>query len=103
MTKRPIRYELSNIADNDIEEIFDYTEKEYGFDKAIIYVSGFEELFSSLVDNPELGRTRTEIKKGLRSIPKDEHIVFYRILSDHIRIVRVLHGSRDLPNFLKGR
>lgn len=101
MSKEPRRYQLSDIADSDIDAIFDYTEKEYGLDKAVAYVSGFEELFISLVDNPELGRTRSEIKQGLRSISKDEHIVFYRILSDHIRIVRVLHGSRDLPNFLK--
>ncbi len=102
MSNKPIRYELSEIADSDIDAIFDYTEREYGFDKAVGYVSGFEELFSLLLDNPELGRIRSEIRDGLRSIPKDEHIVFYRILSDHIRIVRVLHGSRDLPNFLKG-
>ncbi|MDX9789405.1 MAG: type II toxin-antitoxin system RelE/ParE family toxin [Candidatus Kapabacteria bacterium] len=44
-----------------------------------------------------MGGTRNEIKESLYSFPKDNHIIFYRILDDHIRIVRVLHGSRDIP------
>lgn len=34
------------------------------------------------------------------NITPNSHIIFYRICTDHIRIVRVLHGSRDLPQFL---
>jgi len=48
-----------------------------------------------------MGRTRNEIKKELRIFPKASHVVFYRILKDTIRIVRVLHGSKDLPSFLR--
>nr|WP_298002519.1 type II toxin-antitoxin system RelE/ParE family toxin [uncultured Flavobacterium sp.] len=54
--------------------------------------------FYFLFKNPFSGTNRTEIKEGLYSFPKDNHIIFYRIFSNHIRIIRVLHGSRDLPN-----
>ena len=90
-------YELSTEADQDISDIFDYTESEFGLDQAVAYVSAFDECFSQLLDNPKLGRERTEIRKALRSINHEAHVVFYRILSDRIRIVRILHGSRDLP------
>lgn len=90
-------YELSDEADADLEEIFDYTEQEHGIDQAIRYVSGFEEAFDLLVENPETGRVRREIRPGLRSVLKDQHAVFYRVLADRVRIVRVLHGSRDVP------
>lgn len=94
-------YELSVAADEDIEEIFEYTDKEYGQDQAIQYLSDLEELFAQLTDTPALGKSRDEIKTGLRSFPKAEHIVFYRVLKDRIRIVRVLHASRDLPKFFE--
>ncbi len=94
-------YELSKQADIDLEEIFDYTEKEFDFDQAVEYLIDFEELFNHLIINPELGKKRDEIVPGLRSFPIAKHVVFYRLLKDRIRIVRVLHGSRDIPNFLK--
>ena len=90
-------YELSPEADQDISEIFDYTVDEFGIDQAVSYVSQFDVLFEQLVDNSELGRKRLEIRAELRSITQESHVVFYRILKDRIRIVRVLHGSRDLP------
>ncbi|WP_363315644.1 type II toxin-antitoxin system RelE/ParE family toxin [Chryseobacterium sp. sg2396] len=52
-----------------------------------------------MVMNPYSGKKRNEVKSGLYSFPKDHHVIFYRILDDHIRIVRVLHGSRDIPNY----
>ncbi len=55
-------YELSTEADQDISDIFDYTEAEFGLDQAVTYVSAFDECFSQLVNNPKLGRERTEIR-----------------------------------------
>lgn len=91
-------YVLSERADADLEEIFDYTYEEFGFNQAEKYLLEIESVFYFLFKNPFSGRSRTEIKEGLYSFPKDNHIIFYRILNDHIRIIRVLHGSRDLPN-----
>lgn len=95
-------YVLSEIADSDLEDIFDYTVREFGFKQAENYLREIEEVFNFLFTNPSLGRTRSEIKEYLFSFPKDNHVVFYRVLENHIRIVRVLHGSRDLPTFFLG-
>ncbi len=100
MTKTDLFYELSVEADKDIEAILDYTAEEFGLDQAVTYVNAFDDVFTELLDNPELGRRRPEIRQGLRSIAKESHIVFYRILKDRIRIVRILHGNRDMPKFL---
>lgn len=90
-----VGYQLSSEADNDI---FDYTELEHGFDQAIQYLMSLEEIFKNLVLHPEIGRQRNEIKNGLLSILEQYHVVFYIILNNHIRIVRVLHGRKDIPN-----
>lgn len=100
MAHAPILYELSQDADNDLVEIFDYTVEQFGFEQAVQYLSGFEQVFKNLCSNPKSGRERVEIRNGLRSFSKESHIVFYRILKDRIRIVRVLHASRDIIRFL---
>ena len=92
-------YILSEIADKDLEDIFDYTFDEFGFDQAEKYLLEIEEIFQNLIINPQIGKKRDEIKQGLYSFPKDNHIIFYRILDNHIRIVRVLHGRRDVPKY----
>ncbi|MEN6456756.1 MAG: type II toxin-antitoxin system RelE/ParE family toxin [Prolixibacteraceae bacterium] len=100
MTQSGFIYRLSQEADRDLEEIFDYTVREFGVDHAIAYVNGFEEVFVILVANPELGRKRDEIRNGLRSFVKGSHTIFYRILKNHIRIVRILHSCRDIIKLL---
>lgn len=90
-------YTLSREADHDLEEVFDYTFERYGMDRAVSYVNDFETIFDQLVVNPNLGRDRSIIRKGLRSITKEKHVIFYRQMQTHIRIIRVLHCSRDLP------
>ena len=92
-------YILSEITDKDLEDIFDYTFDEFGFDQAEKYLLEIEEIFFFFFINPQIGKKRDEIKQGLYSFPKDNHIIFYRILDNHIRIVRVLHGSRDIPKY----
>jgi toxin ParE1/3/4 len=94
-------YELSAEADMDLEEILDYTHLEFGFDQAEKYLTELLETFYQLSINPKIGKERNEIKVDLRSFPKGQHVIFYRILVDRIRIVRIMHGNRDLPMYLK--
>jgi len=101
MPKTLEEYRLSINADIDLEEIFDYTERVHSFNQAIKYLTDLEVVFESLVLSPTIGRKRNEIKTELYSISEQEHTIFYKILSDHIRIVRVLHGSKDIPKYFK--
>lgn len=93
-------YELSQEADTDLQEIFDYTQEKFGSDQAIAYLTGLDELFYALCTHPHTGRVRSEIRPRLRSISYVSHVVFYRVVDKHVRIVRVLHASRDIPKFL---
>lgn len=95
-------YVLSQAAEEDLGQTFDYTELEFGLNQAVRYLFEMEQVFHRLCDNPVMGRERKEIRDGLRAIPCGSHVIFYRILTHQIRVVRVLHASRDLPQFLKG-
>ena len=91
------RYELSHEADQDLSDIFDYTDAQFGIEQAALYLNDIDALLAQLVAHPEAGRERPDIREGLRSMPCNSHVIFYRILKDHIRVIRVLHGSRDVP------
>lgn len=91
-----MQYELSAAADRDLEAIFDYTEHEFGAGQAAAYLTRISEQLETLMDNPALGRDRDEVRPGLRSLAVGQHVLFYRLLSDRLRIVRVLHGRQDL-------
>ncbi len=47
---------------------------------------------------PGMGRRRDELSPGLRSVVQGSYIIFYRPLEDGIRLMRVVHGARDLPS-----
>ena len=95
------RYVLAEAAKNDLQEIYGFGIHKFGHSQATKYLEGLREYFKALTTNPDLGKQRDEIKVGLYSLPHVSHIIFYRILPDRIRIVRVLHGRSDIPKHLK--
>ncbi|TQI71429.1 toxin ParE1/3/4 [Gramella sp. Hel_I_59] len=94
-------YILSKKTQEDINDIYEFGVNKFGQDQAIEYLIGLRTHFELLLKNPLIGKKRDEIKEGLFSFPFISHIVFYRIFNNHIRIVRVLHGSRDIKKFIK--
>jgi len=90
------RYELSQEADNDLVNIYDYTITQFGDEQAVTYLSGLENSFDNLCRTPLSGRNRSEIREGLRSIAYVSHIIFYRLIENKVWIVRILHSSRDI-------
>jgi plasmid stabilization system protein ParE len=48
--------------------------------------------------HPYAGRTRDELRPGLRSLVSHRNIIFYRVRDDGPEIVRVLDGRRDIDS-----
>ncbi len=82
--------EISQEADQDLEDIFDYTLAAYGLEHAVKYVSSFDDIFDALSNNPALDRERSEVRPGLRSLIKEHLIIFYLPVDDRIRIVCII-------------
>jgi toxin ParE1/3/4 len=53
-------------------------------------------VYENLLEFPEMGRSRDELFPGYRSFPKGQFLIFYRLISEGIEIVRVIHGARNL-------
>ncbi len=76
-------------------------------DAAFRFVEAVEESVGQLVSMPNMGAPR-EIRnptlKGLRVWPVknfDEFLIFYLVQGDTLRVIRVLHGKRDIDRILK--
>ncbi|RXG15968.1 toxin ParE1/3/4 [Leeuwenhoekiella aestuarii] len=94
-------FTLSKKTQEDIDAIYEFGVHKFGENQALNYLLEMRSHLELLLSNPEIGKQRNEIKDGLYSLPYASHIIFYRILKNHLRIVRVLHGNRDLRKFLK--
>lgn len=52
-------------------------------------------MFSTLADNPEMGKRCDYIRNGYYKFPIGKHIIFYRRHVENITVIRVLHQSMD--------
>jgi toxin ParE1/3/4 len=50
----------------------------------------------SLRDMPARQRVRAELRTEVRAVSISHYLIFYRINGDRVRIIRVLHGSRNI-------
>jgi toxin ParE1/3/4 len=89
-------YSLSSKAAADLDRIHEYTILNFGLNQAREYLSGLQERFDTLAENPLHGRSASELSPGLRRSEYQSHVVFYVPKDKGIRIVRVLHQSMDV-------
>lgn len=90
-------FRLSARADADLGEIADYTIEAFGIDQARNYRDGLLACFQSLAENPRIGRDAEELAPFLRRYEHRSHVVFYQPRESGVLIVRILHGSMDMP------
>jgi toxin ParE1/3/4 len=91
-----VTYRLSLDAVQDLESI-----QQYVLEKRPSSVDDVMESIEAacilLGLHPGVGRTRDEIAAGVLSFPAGRYLIFYDKDNDTINILRVIHGSRDIP------
>jgi toxin ParE1/3/4 len=91
-----ISFVLARAAYADLEDIENYTLETWGEAQRDRYISGLFEKFDAVAANPALGRSRPELAEGVRSLPHEQHVIFYEIIGERCHILRVLHHARDV-------
>lgn len=85
---------ITKKAQKDLEDIYIYSLNEWGEKQADKY---FDELDNSinkiLSKNPKIGIACDYIRFGYRQFHVNEHLIFYKLTSKRIYIVRLLHKS----------
>jgi toxin ParE1/3/4 len=64
------------------------------------FVAELEAKAAQAAERPGSFPERDDVAPGLRSIVHGRYLLLFREEVDEVRIVRVLHGARDLPRAL---
>lgn len=93
-------FRLAPEAESELDDVWLYVARSSGsIDVAIGVVDKVADCFWPLAKYPYLGRARDgDLGPGLRSFPVGDYLIIYRIGHDDVvRVLHVVHGSRDLP------
>lgn len=82
-------------AKNDLGEIHDFIAEDNPT-AALGFINSIQDKCQTLALSPEIGRTREELGFELRSFPIKNYIIFYRIKSSTVQVIRILHSARDI-------
>lgn len=89
-----MRYRLSTLAEQDLEEIWLHVAEDASPATADRLIDTIVERFALLAEQPEIGRARPEFEPGVRSLVVESYVIYDRA-DDEVLIARVLHGRRD--------
>lgn len=87
-------------AQTDLIEIGDYIALDNPA-RALTFVIEIENLIvRDIANRPESFAARPDLGSGIRVARHRRYLVFFTYDANRIEIIRVLHGSRDLPTIL---
>jgi toxin ParE1/3/4 len=86
---------LSDKAGKDLLQIYSYI-AERNPTAAEALVRRIDEKFDQISYLPFIGRERSSLAPGLRSVVVGNHVIFYAVKPDSIIVVRVIDGRMDI-------
>lgn len=94
-----------SLAEQDVDEALNHYISEEAEQAALGFVDALEQAYAHISRHPGTGSPRYAHElnlPGLRAwqLTRYPHIVFYVERLDHIDVWRVLHGMRDIPEWL---
>ena len=91
------KYHLTGKAIEDLNEIWNYTFREWSENQADKYFHQLLNTFQDLADNPHVGKKYEIMIDNIWGYKSNEHIIFYRKITEtEIEIIRFLHAMMDL-------
>lgn len=92
-------YQLTPLAEADLEEIWLYTFREWSLEQANHYIDDVIDAFEGLMADRKRGRP-VDIRTGYLKYAVGSHMIYFREQNNSLLIVRVLHGRMDVTRYL---
>lgn len=70
-------------------------------DRALSFVAEIEAKMREAAERPGSFPERDELHEGLRMARHGRHLIFFLEVGNEVRVVRVLHGARNLPRLFE--
>lgn len=93
-------YRLSPAAESDLERIWLYTRAQWGNEQSHRYIDHLINTFAALADAPQSATACDHIRAGYRCRRVERHMIYFRMESYGIAIIRVLHDRMDAEQHL---
>jgi toxin ParE1/3/4 len=94
------RLSVSPDAKQDLVEVFLFIAQD-NLGAARRMHSQFQETFLTIAGQPSIGRSRDDLAAGIRSLAVGEYVIYYRMVGRAVRILRLLHGARDIQKLFR--
>lgn len=92
-----MKVHYTEVAESDLHEIAERTKQDLGAEQADLYMSALEEACEcTLPKFPSLARPVAR-RPQLRQWRCERHVIYFRLVTDGLEVVRVLH-DRMLPD-----
>ena len=96
MSLRSLKLTVSAEAESDLADILQYTLDEWGARKMNAYAARLNEGLRLIALQPLLGKAREDLFPGCRCHQIEEHMVWYEVAGDDLRIARFLHKRMNV-------
>ena len=91
---------FSSVFEQDFAELVTFFSREHSPELAARFERSTYVLIEQLMTQPEMGRSRTELKpEGIRSFRVggfERYLLFYLVRGDELILLRLRHGGMDL-------
>ncbi len=89
-------YHFTPQAAQDLDDIYDHV-AQFNAASAARIIQRLQRICRLLAQFPGMGRARDDLRPKMFSFSVESYVIFYEAADDGIRILRILHGSRNFP------
>lgn len=93
-------YRLTPAAERDLEAIWNHTLRQWGAEQANRYIDILAAAFAELAQSPKTVPGCDQIRPGYRRRSVERHMIYFRITTYGIAVIRILHDRMDSPRYL---
>src|SRR5215217_544150 len=89
------KLDFSHLAEDDYRAILQFSLERWGERQSDRFGTELMNAIHDLVMFPSVGRSRHDLKPGVRGIVVRDYQVLYQVTSTTVRILRIIHTRRD--------
>ncbi len=93
------RYLLSPRAQEDLDDIWDFSAESWGAEKAESYLRGLWIGIQAIADDPKRGQ-QFDLRPGYYRFSIGRHVLFFKPVDDGVHVFRILHQSMDFERHI---
>jgi toxin ParE1/3/4 len=95
-----LKFEISELALEDLDNIWQYTVEEWSKEQANKYYIEIFSVIRKICENSDIGKPIDEVKKGHLRTNVLSHMIIYKVKGTTIYIDRILHQKMDIEKHL---